>query len=795
MFSGVLDREQILKFEQYVLKKTKSEYFVEIFELIDDLLKDNSQNPDFLSIAGVCYFRAGDFKKAYNFFKQVAYFDKSNTTNLSWLLSTCIKLSYNDEAEEYIHHVEVHDVLIAIMACAEFYFSQYNYQRALEFSKRAYEKEGNNADVILLLCKVLSACNENHDEIIGLLEKAKKIKNTDEIDQLLIKTLYKSDQFDKCIKVCKKILISKPNSISAQKAQEIINKIKRKQRPSFAELGPAKELKKGSASEKEHESALEEALQKLNQLIGLNNVKEQIVKIKKKIEYDRFRKEKLGIDFEDNPGYHFIFTGNPGTGKTTVARLLGEIFYHLGVLEKGHLVETDRSGIVGQFIGQTAQMTKEKIDESMGGILFIDEAYSLARASQGSNDFGPEAIDTLIKAVEDKRDKFIVILAGYKDEMNQLLKLNPGLASRFNKHIEFSDYTDEELLEIAISMAKSKHYNMSESAKKAFLEKVNREKVDEKFGNGRVVRNLMNDAFEEKADIENYEEINIEDLQTLTAKDFGVDLDADIVGKASKYLDELNSLIGLENVKSKINEIIKYVQYQKDNEKLGFEYKNPYMHMVFAGNPGTGKTTVALLVGKLLKSLGILKKGHLVLATRADLVSGYVGQTAMQTLDKVKEAYGGILFIDEAYSLASLSQNDYGKEAIDMLIKEMEDNRDKLVVILAGYTKRMEELMDMNPGFESRISHTILFEDYTPDQMLQIFQSMCLKQKYKADEETMRSLKQLFNHTYSKRDENFGNAREVRKLFEQMQLKLAVRVQSSNVPAKERRVFKVCDID
>ena len=184
-------------------------------------------------------------------------------------------------------------------------------------------------------------------------------------------------------------------------------------------------------------------------------------------------------------------------------------------------------------------MTKEKIDESMGGILFIDEAYSLARASQGLNDFGPEAIDTLIKAIEDKRDKFIVILAGYKDEMNQLLKLNPGLASRFNKHIEFSDYTDEELLEIAISMAKSKHYNMSESAKKAFLEKVNREKVDEKFGNGRVVRNLMNDAFEEKADIENYEEINIEDLQTLTAKDFGVDLDADIVGKASKYLDEL----------------------------------------------------------------------------------------------------------------------------------------------------------------------------------------------------------------------------------------------------------------
>ena len=157
-------------------------------------------------------------------------------------------------------------------------------------------------------------------------------------------------------------------------------------------------------------------------------------------------------------------------------------------------------------------------------------------------------------------------------------------------------------------------------------------------------------------------------------------------------------MIGLENVKSKINEIIKYVQYQKDNEKLGFEYKNPYMHMVFAGNPGTGKTTVALLAGKLLKSLGILKKGHLVLATRADLVSGYVGQTAMQTLDKVKEAYGGILFIDEAYSLASLSQNDYGKEAIDMLIKEMEDNRDKLVVILAGYTKRIR--ID---GYESRI--------------------------------------------------------------------------------------------
>ena len=174
-------------------------------------------------------------------------------------------------------------------------------------------------------------------------------------------------------------------------------------------------------------------MEKLNQLTGLRNVKEQIEKLRKKIEYDQYRKEKLGIEQEKNPGYHFVFTGNPGTGKTTVARLLGDIFYHLGILEKGHLVETDRSGIVGEFIGQTAKLTKQKIEEAMGGVLFIDEAYALARAGHDSNDFGHEAIDTLIKEMEDKRGKFVVILAGYKDEMNQLLKMNPGLSSRINK--------------------------------------------------------------------------------------------------------------------------------------------------------------------------------------------------------------------------------------------------------------------------------------------------------------------------------------------------------------------------
>ncbi|HCW53630.1 MAG TPA: stage V sporulation protein K, partial [Clostridium sp.] len=419
--------------------------------------------------------------------------------------------------------------------------------------------------------------------------------------------------------------------------------------------------------------SLEEALNKLNSLTGLESVKKEVNKIVKYIKYEKNRNKILGLSNESIKSYHFAFLGNPGTGKTTVARLIGDIFYYLGILEKGQLVEVDRSDIVGKFIGETAKLTKKAINKAMGGILFIDEAYTLAKGGQDSNDYGKEAIEILLKAMEDNRGSFTVILAGYTKEMNNLMKLNPGLKSRINLEVNFEDYTDEELLDIGMNMAKEEKYEINEDGQKAFLEKLNIEKVDENFANARCARNIIEDAIREKAFRIGDDEVAVEELTTLSSEDFCVDLSFTAKENSEYYLNELDKLIGLENVKDVVKGILNTLEFNHKKKEMGIKTEDISLNMIFTGNPGTGKTTVARLIGKILKNMGILKKGHMIEVTRADLVGQYVGQTAIKTEEKIKEAYGGILFIDEAYSLNSGGQNDFGKEAIATLIKEMED--------------------------------------------------------------------------------------------------------------------------
>jgi AAA+ superfamily predicted ATPase/TPR repeat protein len=531
--------------------------------------------------------------------------------------------------------------------------------------------------------------------------------------------------------------------------------------------------------------SLEEALEKLDSLTGLENVKAEITRIVQLIKYENNRANVLGIEKSGNQSYHFAFLGNPGTGKTTVARLIGDIFYYLGILEKGQLVEVDRSTIVGRYIGETAKLTKKAIDSAMGGILFIDEAYSLAKGGEGSNDYGAEAIEVLIKAMEDNRDKFTVILAGYTKEMQNLLKLNPGLKSRINLDIEFEDYKDYELLEIAKSMANTDYYKFNEEGEKAFLEKIKIEQVDENFANARVARNILESAIREKAFRIGDSEVSKDELVTLTPEDFGVDLEFNARDKMKELQEELDSLVGLEEVKNIIKGIINTLELQYRKKEMGIESEDISLNMIFSGNPGTGKTTVARIVGKILKAIGVLKKGHIVEVTRSDLVGEYVGQTAPKTLNKIKEAYGGVLFIDEAYSLNGSGSNDFGKEAIATLIKEMEDNRDKLVVIMAGYTKEMKDLLNLNPGIDSRIKFTIEFSDYNPEELMEIFEGLCKKESYELLEEAKERLKSKFKEEYENKDKNFGNGRLVRKYFETIKMKQADRVIREDIRDKE----------
>ena len=244
-----------------------------------------------------------------------------------------------------------------------------------------------------------------------------------------------------------------------------------------------------------------------------------------------------------------------------------------------------------------------------------------------------------------------------------------------------------------------------------------------------------------------------------------------------ELLEELNSLIGLSSVKEEVNSLINLLRVNKIRALRGMKQAPTSMHLVFSGNPGTGKTTVARILAKIYKELGVISGGQLVEVDRSKLVAGYVGQTAIQTQEKIQEAIGGVLFIDEAYTLSSSSANDdFGQEAIDVILKAMEDNRDNLVVIVAGYPELMQSFLDSNPGLRSRFNKFIDFEDYSSDEMTAIFESMCEKSGYSIDESTKNYLLNYMETKYNHRDENFANAREVRNLFERAVTKQANRL-------------------
>lgn len=248
--------------------------------------------------------------------------------------------------------------------------------------------------------------------------------------------------------------------------------------------------------------------------------------------------------------------------------------------------------------------------------------------------------------------------------------------------------------------------------------------------------------------------------------------------KLEQYINELNSLIGLMGVKREINILISYVKLQKKRKEKGLVTPTVSLHMVFSGNPGTGKTTIARIFSKILYELGYLSKGHVIETSRSGMVAGYLGQTAIKTEELVKQALGGVLFIDEAYSLAT--GDEYGKEAIDTLLKLMEDYRDDFVVVAAGYPRLMNDFLKSNPGLASRFNRNIEFEDYSIDELFEIFDYMCKNASYSFECQVKDFLLKKFEGYLKEKNESFGNARTVRNIFERSLLFHASRVIEMN---------------
>src|SRR5690625_3476588 len=503
-------------------------------------------------------------------------------------------------------------------------------------------------------------------------------------------------------------------------------------------------------------------LQKLEELVGMEQIKEYMNQYYHYLKYQQDRKN-IGFQMIDEPGMHMIITGNPGTGKTTIARHLAEIYYEIGLLESNKIVEVNRSHLVGSFVGQSEENTINYIKEAVGGILFIDEAYSLHRQDSGSSDYGQTVIDTLVSAMTSGEfaGKFAVILAGYPEEMRQFLWSNPGLRSRFpdQNMIHLSDFTIEELLSIAEMTALDNDYFFTESALNNFYGLIERSKVDDTFGNARTVRDLVMKAiFKKGATISVEEHDDWLDHMRIESKDLTVMIDEkDDV----EPMEQLNQLIGLDNIKNEVKKLVSFVKIQQTRREQGYPTVPIQLHAVFSGNPGTGKTTVAKIYSKLLKECGLLKRGHYIVASRSDLVAGYVGQTAIKTKNKIREALGGVLFIDEAYSL-NRGENDFGKEAIDTIVDEMTKHNENLVVILAGYKQEMMQYINANPGLESRFKKYFEFVDYRADELLEIVHYQLDHYNYQITKQAIDYLTDAFE-----KESITGNARFVVNLVDE----------------------------
>lgn len=519
-----------------------------------------------------------------------------------------------------------------------------------------------------------------------------------------------------------------------------------------------------------------EGLFELHQLIGLTTIKTQVEDLFKFIE---FNKELTKFDLADEhssvTAEHTLLYGNPGTGKTTVAKILGKIYKELGLLEKGHVVQVNREKLVGEYIGHTAIKTQEKINEAMGGVLFIDEAYSLTN-KQSKSDFGPEAIEVIIEAMENQRGDFIVVAAGYETEMQQFIEVNPGLQSRFTRIYELEDYTPKELIEIAQSIINKKNRFITNDANILLLNHFTDlwRQRDQYFSNARLVRNTVDrilaaqmirciDMPTEERTREKLQEITSDDihaiLQENVKKEFNLPINEKLL---SATLEDLNKLVGLDSVKYDLQKLITLTRYYKEEER---DLTTLSSHIVLTGNPGTGKTVVARIIAKIYEALGIVERGDLIEVSRDQLVSPYSGETEKLIADTIQIAMHGTLFIDEAYQLTQYGSSDSGHKVVEILLKYMEDYRGQFNVIVAGYPDEMEKFLDSNAGLRRRFVHQLKFEDYTPMELVNISQSIVQQNGYHLADDSIQALQTYYINLYQDRNKTFGNAGLARNIM------------------------------
>jgi AAA+ superfamily predicted ATPase/energy-coupling factor transporter ATP-binding protein EcfA2 len=536
-------------------------------------------------------------------------------------------------------------------------------------------------------------------------------------------------------------------------------------------------------------TSLEDKLETLHNMPGLENLKQRIDDMVVRCRVNRARME-AGLPVL-TPCIHTILIGGMGIGKSTFVEIMADIYMSLGLLSSNQVESFNLSSLQGESLTGGADKLADRIQETRGGVLLFENAHELYKPEYKINDSEPQIIRTLIDSLDSAKHRpgWMMVLTGFEEGMESLFAANPELKGFFSEPLYISNYRSVDLFRLIDPICNEYKFKITPDARKKLEMYIQHKQVH--GGVGYQNSDLVRRVFEDQIIPSMFKRIDakvgptISEMETVEKEDI-----PELNSSAGEAMAQLDSLVGLSGLKKKINDYLNVIRLVNLRMEKGLPTKMPRLHMAFLGNPGTGKTTVAQIIGKIFASWGILSTGHVIRTEKSQMVGQYIGETEFKMRNLLARAHGNVLFIDEAYQLmVKDNEKDFGRIVMNSLLTELGNDESDMVVILAGYTAPMKQLLESNEGIESRFPNVFNFEDYTTDELVEIAHIMIKEQGLKLSDEAESNLRAIIDEEAKKPSPRFGNGRFVSNLIQnQILATMGSRLASVKDPTVEELV-------